>query len=158
MGEMSLDGLDAHEERVGDLPVRAASGCEARDPFFDGGQLGGRGRTTADPPELVTRLLRPQRRSQPLEGLERTTQRLPREALLPLPSLYTAEDEECPCELERLRQPLVFCERSLDRLGRCGEITARGGDERRRSRAGRDGPRASERAPARLELLSELGR
>ena len=65
--QRALDRVLGDEEGRGDLAVRAALGDERRDPALGLRQLTARGRAAADPRQLASCLLGPERGAEPLE-------------------------------------------------------------------------------------------
>src|SRR5262245_36703744 len=75
-GEVRLDGMHAHEERGGDLLVRAPLRGQHRNPLLGLGQLGRGALAPADPPELGSGSLLPQAGAELVEDGERLLERL----------------------------------------------------------------------------------
>ena len=74
---MPVDGALGEVERVGHLLVGATRGDERRHPLFCGSEVAGRGCPAADALELGAGSLRPERRADSLEELDRGLERLP---------------------------------------------------------------------------------
>jgi hypothetical protein len=92
-GEMRLDGMNAHEERVGDFLVRMSERGELGDTPLGIGQGGARGPTRSDTLDLGPRTINPVRRPKSREVRQSRLERGARRPALSRPTPYLAKGE-----------------------------------------------------------------
>src|SRR5262249_51201184 len=108
--------LGADEEGVRGLSVGQAGGDQFRDLLLRRRQCVRRRSTAANARELCLGLRFPEGRSESVEGLERSLERLAGGTLLSVPPEDVAEASEGAGALERLLQSVVKHERLLEFL------------------------------------------